>query len=226
LIGELVPLEQGSLNARIASPAVGVSLSKVNLTRSHPTVSLSKQAEQGSLRVNLSWTSRPRAALFKRLFQPPLPEIDLDLGCLFELSNGRRGVVQALGGAFGSYNSSPFIWLDGDDRSGSSEGENLYINLEHASEIRRILVFATIYEGVPNFAQAQGVVTLTPSAGAPPIQVRLDEQAGTARTCAIAIIQRSGPSLLVQREVRFIDGTQSTLDRAYGWGITWTPGRK
>jgi len=31
---------------------------------------------------------------------------------------------------------------------------------------------------------------------------------------------------VVQREVRYIDGGQSVLDRAYGWGMNWTPGRK
>ena len=48
--------------------------------------------------------------------------IDLDLGCLYELNDGRKGAVQALGNAFGSLTNPPFISLDGDDRTGDSVG--------------------------------------------------------------------------------------------------------
>jgi len=30
----------------------------------------------------------------------------------------------------------------------------------------------------------------------------------------------------VRREVRYINGSQDELDRAYGWGMKWAPGRK
>ena len=46
--------------------------------------------------------------------------VDLDLGCLYELADGRKGVIQALGNAFGSLNRRPWILLDGDDRTGRS----------------------------------------------------------------------------------------------------------
>ena len=35
-----------------------------------------------------------------------------------------------------------------------------------------------------------------------------------------------GTDLSVRREVRYIRGTQSALDAAFGWGMTWKPGRK
>src|SRR5712692_2738278 len=93
----------------------GVSLSKVTLTKNAPTVSLSKQqgggSARGELRVNLNWVARPASGgLFKRQAGAA---IDLDLGCLYELTNGRKGVVQALGNAFRSRNDgSPIISLD------------------------------------------------------------------------------------------------------------------
>ncbi len=112
-----------------AAPSGGVSLSKVTLTKSAPTVSLSKQqgggTASGELRVNLNWNTRPASGgLFKRQGSG---SIDLDLGCLYELGNGRKGVVQALGNSFNSRNDgNPIISLDGDDRTGeSTEGENL-----------------------------------------------------------------------------------------------------
>jgi tellurite resistance protein TerA len=212
--------------AEPASP--GVSLSKVTLTKAAPTVSLTKQgAAGGILRVNLNWTSRPPGG--GGFFGRREPDIDLDLGCLYEFTDGRKGVVQALGNGFqaavtGAPDAS--IWLDGDDRSGSnSAGENLFVNLAHAASMRRVLIFAYIYEGAPNWAAANGVVTLFPSAG-PQIEVRLDEPRPGARSCAIALLSPSEGDLSVRREVRYIDGTQTALDQAYGWGIRWASGRK
>src|SRR5262249_697555 len=80
----------------------GVSLSKVTLTKNSPTVSLSKQqggSAGGELRVNLNWNTRPAGGggLFRRQGSG---SIDLDLACLYELSDGRKGVVQALGNSF------------------------------------------------------------------------------------------------------------------------------
>jgi tellurite resistance protein TerA len=210
----------------------GVSLSKVTLTKSAPTVSLSKHSGgagiSGELRVNLNWTSRQPSAgggLFRRAQRSE--DIDLDLGCLYELASGKKGVVQALGNSFRSRNDGPpIISLDGDDRSGqSTEGENLRIDLSRLGEIRRILVFAYIYEGSPNWAAANAVVTLYPL-NAVPIEVLLDEVDPSARTCAIALLENVGTDLSVQREVRYIHGTQSALDLAYGWGMKWAPGHK
>jgi tellurite resistance protein TerA len=207
----------------------GVSLSKVTLTKSAPTVSLSKQQggnASGELRVNLNWNTRPASGggLFRRQGGG---SIDLDLGCLYELANGKKGVVQALGNSFISRNDgAPIISLDGDDRTGSSaEGENLRIDLSRLGEVRRVLIFTYIYEGTPNWAGASAVVTLYPQGGAP-IEIHLDEADPSARTCAIALLESSGTDLSVRREVRYIHGTQSALDAAYDWGMSWTKGRK
>jgi tellurite resistance protein TerA len=205
-----------------------VSLSKVTLTKASPTVSLTKQSS-GLLRVNLNWNARPEGTGGGGLFKRPTAAIDLDLGCLYEFTDGTKGVVQALGNAFTAKprgSSERVIWLDGDDRSGaSSGGENLFIDLAFAAQIRRVMVFALIYEGVANWAAADAVVTLFPAAG-PQIEVRLDEPRPKARICGIAMLEQAGGSLSVRREVNYIEGTQSTLDRAYGWGMNWSAGRK
>ena len=104
-------------------------------------------------------------------------------------------------------------------------GETLRVNLDHLPSIKRVLVFAFIYEGVPAWDQAKGVVTLFPVTGQP-IEVVLDETRPGARTCAIAMLENSGGDLTVSREVRYIDGAQDALDAAYGWGLDWRPGRK
>jgi tellurite resistance protein TerA len=216
--------------AQAAEPAApAVSLSKVTLTKQAPKVSLTKQGSAGGvLRVNLNWNARPAGAS-RGLFKRPEPTLDLDLGCLYEFTDGSKGVVQALGRAFSASPrgvAEPVIRLDGDDRSGSnSEGENLFINLAYASQIRRVLVFALIYEGAANWAAADGVVTLYPATG-PQIEVRLDEPRDGARICGIALLEQAGDDLSVRREVNYINGSQSRLDAAYGWGMNWAPGRK
>jgi tellurite resistance protein TerA len=204
-----------------------VSLSKVTLTKHAPAVSLTKgRASSGVLRVNLNWNAKPAGGgFFKRLAAQSL---DLDLGCLYEFTDGSKGVVQALGNAFTAPLGSPapVIRLDGDDRSGANaQGENLLIDLGQVGRIKRIVVFALIYEGAANWAAAQGVVTLYPASGGE-ITVHLDEPRDGARICAIAMLERAGEDLSVRREVRYIDGSQADLDRAYGWGMHWTPGRK
>jgi len=202
---------------------------KVVLTKAAPTISLTKHAgSTGQMRVNLNWTARPdgpTGGFFKRT----APGIDLDLGCLYEFSDGSKGVVQALGNAFVASPrgvNEPVIRLDGDDRSGStSGGENLFINLAYTAQIRRIMVFAFIYEGVPNWAAANGVVTLFPANG-PQVEVRLDDPRDGTRMCGIALLENQNGDLVLRREVNYLNGGQRALDEAYGWGMRWTAGRK
>jgi tellurite resistance protein TerA len=200
-----------------------VSLSKVTLTKAAPSVSLSKHgAQRGIVRVNLNWNPRPTGGWFKQ------SQLDLDLGCLYEFADGTKGVVQALGNAFTAADRTgqQLISLDGDDRSGDvASGENLSIDLTDPTRINRILIFAFIYEGAANWADANGVVTVTPVAAAP-IEVRLDDPRNGARICAIATINQQNGDITIRREVNYIDGAQDALDAAYGWGMRWTPGRK
>ncbi|MCW2778576.1 MAG: tellurium resistance protein TerA [Frankiales bacterium] len=211
--------------APAGASAAPVSLSKVTLTKAAPTVSLAK-GSGGQMRVHLAWNAKPAGAggggFLKKLTGGDRG-IDLDLGALFELRDGTKGVVQALGGAFGALDRPPYVLLDGDDRTGGG-GENLTVNLDKLSEIRRVLLFAFIYDGVPSWDKADGVVTLVPQGGAP-LEIRLDEHGGS-RMCALALLENTGGTLNVRREVRYIDGAQDKLDQAYGWGMDWTPGRK
>jgi tellurite resistance protein TerA len=211
----------------------GVSLSKVTLTKSAPSISLTKQGgAQGQLRVNLQWSQpapqQQKGGFLSRLTGGGAPKgVDLDLACLWEFTDGSKGVVQALGNAFQApYRGAPIIRLDGDDRSGSNVGgETMYIDLSRLNEIRRILVFTFIYEGVPNWASADGVVTLHPAQG-PAIEVRLDEADSGSPTCVIAMLENKGGELTINREVRYIRGGQADVDRAYGWGMDWARGSK
>ncbi|MFF4658726.1 TerD family protein [Streptomyces sp. NPDC001381] len=218
-----------------APPATPVRLTKVTLTKAAPAVSLTKQGgTSGVMRVNLNWEVRKQFSGWsgKRGRAVALHnDLDLDLCALFELADGRKGVVQALGNAFGALHRPPYIHLDGDDRTGALDGgENLTINLDHTNDFRRILVFVTVYEGARSFADLHATVTLHPQFGAP-VDFSLDECTVPSTVCALALITNNGGDLIVRREARYLVpergvSPQRTVDHAYGWGMNWTPGRK
>lgn len=212
-----------------------VRLSKVTLTKDAPSVSLAKQGgTSGAMRVNLNWEVRKQFKSWGSKLGRAIAnhaDLDLDLGALYELTDGRKGVVQALGNAFGALGQPPYIHLDGDDRTGAlSTGENLTINLDHKDRLRRVLIFVTIYEGARSFADLHATVTLQPQHGAA-IDFSLDECTVPSTVCALALITNNGGDLTVQREARYLVpergvSPQRTIDYAYGWGMNWTRGRK
>ncbi|MEU6575236.1 TerD family protein [Streptomyces sp. NPDC046805] len=215
-----------------AAPSAPVRLGKVTLTKAAPSVSLAKQGgTSGALRVNLNWQMRKQLSGWSGRRGAGHGNLDLDLCALYELADGRKGVVQALGNAFGSLHRPPYIHLDGDDRTGAvAGGENLTVNLDHTRDFRRILVFVTLYEGAGSFADLHATVTLQPQHGAP-VDFSLDECTVPSTVCALALITRTDGDLVVHREARYLVperrvSPQRTIDRAYGWGMNWTPGRK
>lgn len=156
--------------------------------------------------------------------------IDLDLGCMYELSDGRRGLVQALGNTFGDYEREPFIQLDADDRTGAAlNGENLYINGERFDQIKRAVIFSFIYEGAANWGVTNGVVTVS-APGQAPVEVKLD---GGDRQimCAIALIENRGGQLVITKLAEYFQQQGMTsahelMDRHFGFGMRWKTGSK
>ncbi|MFD6988622.1 Tellurium resistance [Streptomyces sp. NPDC059943] len=222
------------------------STNSIELTKRNPAVSLTKQgAATGNLRVNLSWRmrtsdiegrSRQGGGLLRhpfKFFKPDVVQahtqgvvnVDLDIGCMYELADGTKGVVQPLGGFFGSLNEAPYIKLSGDDRFGAPSGETIFINLDHREEIKRLLVFVYIYDRTPAFDRTHANVTLYPSNG-PRVEIELDERAPQARSCAVFSMETVKGDLVVRREVKFVYGFQAELDRLYGWGLQWGRGYK
>jgi tellurite resistance protein TerA len=167
----------------------------------------------GEILVNLNWNQGKNG-------------IDLDLACLYELKDGSKGAVQALGKSFGNLNAPPFISLDGDDRTGeSAEGENLRINGNEISKIKRILVYTFIYEGAADWQETKGVVTIK-YPGSQDIIVRMDEYGSKQILCGIAMFENhNDETFTVEKLVKFFD-RQSKLDQAYSWGMAWSKGKK
>lgn len=216
------PLPTPATGARTAAPPPAPAPEKpagrISLAKRGEGISLEKKSPTGfgEIRFSLAWQAGSRG-----LFGGSA--VDLDLGCLWELTDGDKGVVQALGNTFGSYDSPPFLKLSGDDRRGGG-GEEIRINGNRIDRIRRLVVFAYIYRGAPNWRAAEAVATVAVP-GHPLIEVRLDTPERALGMCAIARIETAAPGLRVTREERYVRGHRY-LDRAFGWGLSWVAGSK
>ena len=190
-------------------------------------VSLKKggSAGLGEILINLNWNTKPAKKGLFGMFGGG-QGIDLDLGCLFELKDGQKGAVQALGNAFGSLQQPPFIALDGDDRTGAvTTGENLRIDGNQIAQFKRILVYTFIYEGVANWQQADAVVTIK-YPGAEDLVVKMDSYNSKDIMCGLVLLENvNDETFSVEKIVQFYPGHEA-LDRAFGWGMRWRAGRK
>ncbi|WP_036247392.1 TerD family protein [Methylobacter sp. BBA5.1] len=206
-------------------PPRPINLSKVTLEKKGQSISLDKkpQGQLGKIHVNLNWNAVPVKS--PGFFSRAKGGIDLDLGCLFELQDGSIGGIQALGDSFGNFHRLPYIELDQDDRSGASiAGENLAINGDYWHLFRRVLVFAFIYEGIPNWSHADAVITIKNS-GQADIEVRLDSHRNDQMMCAIAMLENIDNQVVITKLVDYFNGHQP-MDVAYGWGLNYKPGSK
>lgn len=222
------PLSPSALPSVVppATPAKPIRLEKITLEKKGSSISLEKKGQGfDELVINLNWNQGGSSGkgFFSRLTGGG--KIDLDLGCLFRLRDGRVGAVQALGNSFGSLQQPPYIQLMGDDRSGASaQGEFLRINGRQWEQLDRIVVFAFIYEGVPNWAATDAVVTIqTPNQ--PTLEIRLGSQQNDQRMCALAMLENQGGDIKITKLVEYFRDHR-ILDQAYGFGLRWVAGSK
>ena len=216
-----------------SAPARPLSLTKITLDKQGQSARISLQkAGTQRVHVNLNWEAKPTNAapssgggfLSKLLgsVTGTNAAADLDLGCMYELASGEKGVIQALGGNFGNAGGPPFIKLDQDDRSGASAGgENLYI--ERPDLIRKVLIFAFIYEGAGNFSEVGGRLSFTDPQGNE-VKMQLSNPAALP-FCAVALVQAQGGELVITKEERYFSGHRD-CDEAFGFGFSWKAGRK
>ncbi|GFK95299.1 General stress protein 16U [Fundidesulfovibrio magnetotacticus] len=210
------------LKSRTPSPSPEPAPAKVVLEKrgDRRTVSLEKPGSPQPIRVNLNWT---RKAVKRGIFGAKAKEADLDLGCMVEMQDGWTDVIQALGDSFGSVSDTPYIRLDKDDRSGASDdGENLVIM--RPDLIKRVLVFAFIYEGTARFSDVEARVSVTDALGNQTV-VGLDNPAFSDMFCAVCLIENTGGSIGIVKEERYFKGHKQA-DKHYRFGFTWTTGSK
>lgn len=201
-------------------------LSKITLEKKgdQRTVSLRKGGGLQSIHFNLNWNqgdqNQKRGFLgSKRASNAP----DLDLGCMFELSSGEKGVIQPLGNNFGNRQGPPYIYLDKDDRSGAAaDGENLYF--VRPDLLRRAMVFAMIYEGAADFTSVGGRMTIKDQEGNETL-VQLNNPDSNRTFCSICTLANAGSVVTITKEERYFRGHKDA-DAHYQFGFRWTAGSK
>jgi tellurite resistance protein TerA len=208
-------------------PSEKISLSKITLDKLGDKHSINLSKNSGEIVINLNWTQQLQKG-----------GIDLDLGVFYELRNGSRHVIDGLqfsqgrGGPRnrrtnqGCYTQQPWIWHSGDDRSGSiSEGENIFINPQGISDLKRIIVYCFIYQGVARWIETNAVVTVKVP-GNPDIVIEMGKQNDSRTTCAIAEIDFEGSNLMTVKKLITFHNGHRDCDIAYDWKMTWGRGNK
>ena len=193
----------------------------INLAKSGDSYAIDLSKKSGEFLINLNWDSTSeKKGLLSFLSKSTL---DLDLGCMYRLKDGSQGVIQALGNLFGSLSSHPYISLDKDDRTGqSTDGENL--RLTKPALLDMVVVFAFIYEGAPNWDSAKGIVTVKQQ-GSADIVIKLDSPEQGKIMCGLIKIENKDNQLVVTKLEQYFAGHKE-LDKAFGFGFSWTAGRK
>jgi len=224
---EVMPLEE--FRTRIPGADQLKLASKVTLKAKGESFAIKPKATTGELLINLNWNQQPQAkkssGLLSKIMGGGGEAVDLDLGCLFELQNGMKGAIQPLGNNFGSFDYPPYILHLGDDRTGAwSEGENMKINMAHINQLKRVLFFTYIYEGVPNWTGTDAVITVKVP-GQPVLEVPMGAQMDSRVFCAIARLDFQSAGIQVTKLVSFHPDHRH-CDETYGWGLNWVAGKK
>lgn len=213
----------GTPSAGPVPSSTAVRLSKVTLEKKgqQRTVDLRKGGVK-PIHFNLNWDQgKPKRGLLTSKLGGSAP--DLDLGCMYELADGKRGVIQPLGDSFGHRDEPPFIFLDKDDRTGQAvDGENLYIF--RPDLVRRAMVFALVYEGAKDFTSVHGRMTVTDQDGNETL-VYLGDPASNRTFCAICTLSTDGSALTITKQELYFAGARQA-DEHFGFGFRWTAGRK
>lgn len=190
----------------------------VSLKKSGDTHKISLTKSNGTIHANLNWNKIQKKGLFGGN-----KSVDIDLACMYRLVTGEMGVIQALGGGFGSETAPPYIRLDQDDRTGANvNGENMFFSKPGVIDFA--VVFAFIYEGVANWRETDAIVTLS-QPGEPNIEIPVENGSSNERFCVIASMASRNGHLEVKKEEKFFRGHRE-VDAHYGFGLQWRNARK
>ena len=221
---------------------MAINLEKITLEKQGDThtINLTKGGSVSSkeIIINLNWSQELEKKGFLSGLFGGSKAIDLDLGCFYQLNDGQKTVIDGLQFAHGQggpkdrsskqgkYTGIPWIWHTGDDRGTSAgSGENILVNPAGINDIKRIIVYTFIYEGVAKWAETNAVVTIKVPNN-PDIIVEMGKQYSSQKFCAIAeILFDSNNTFTVKKLVTF-HGGHGECDKAYKWGMTWHSGSK
>lgn len=202
-----------------------INLSKITLEKKgdFTKINLNKVSQDNKIHINLNWKQLIKKTAYS------IKNLDLDLGCMYELNDGRIGIIQALGNAFGSKNNEPFIYLDKDDRVGVSEdGENLYILKPEL--IKRGVIFSFIYNNDyddfsenSDFVNAEAKLTLKGIDNE--ITISLNNPEPYLTFCIGAYIENRNGEIKIQKINEYVN-SHIECDKMFGFNFRWVSGSK
>ncbi len=185
------------------------------------------------IRIGAAWQNLQvqKAGFIGKLFKKARKQgVDLDLGCLYELHNGKRGALQAFGDMYGTYKTEPFINLSGDDRTGDDdddddgEDEIILINGQKWPEIKRLLFYLYIYDGTTSWAEIQPQLQIR-IPNEKPMVVTLHTYRSEMSLCAVAGLENIRNGIKLTNYTEYFPG-HAEMDRAFGFGLEWDDGEK
>lgn len=101
----------------------------------------------------------------------------------------------------------------------------ILVNPTGVNEIKRIIVYTFIYEGVAKWSETNAIIKIKVP-GYEDVVVEMGQQFSNKKFCAIAELNfGSDNSITVKKLVTFHDG-HSGCDKQYGWGFNYSPGSK
>lgn len=183
----------------------------------------------GKMRIGAAWDMAQvpdTSFLGKMVKRVKTVNVDLDLGCLYELQDGERGAIQALGDLYGSLDQPPFIKLSGDEREGDEEGDDEYILINGAewSKIKRIVFYIYIYDGMPHWGSIKPQIHINVP-GEDSFAVVPTEADSDLAVCAVGGIENVRGGIRMTNYTEFFPG-HAEMDRAFGFGLQWADGAK
>jgi tellurite resistance protein TerA len=202
-----------------------VNLGKVTLEKKGQarSVNLTKGGGGEPLHFNLNWSANVEGGRKRGFLSGKSNAPDLDIGCMFELVTGEKSVIQPLGGYYGDAHNKPWIWLDKDDRSGQDvDGENMWVY--RPDQIKRMMLFALIYDGAPDFKSVGATLTITDADRGVTV-VHLDNPDANRTFCAICTVTNTGSSLEIRKEEQYFRGAHEA-DGYFQFGFQWKAGHK
>jgi tellurite resistance protein TerA len=167
----------------------------------------------GAITARLEWSS-----LCGGIDGRPRP-LELALGCLYELADGRRGAVQAWNGK-GRFDGPPFVQLLEAETAGLSGSQKLRVNGEHWPQIRRLAVFAFIPNGAPSWRASTIALEISATNRSPVLL----ELAGGAEGCgmlALTLLENRSQAVTIHRLAQYLPGHHE-LDGTLGWELAWS----
>lgn len=181
--------------------------------------------------IGLSWDNvalEQARGFWDRFFKKTVHKagVDMDLGCLYRLSDGARGAVQAFGGTRGAFDEPPYLFLDGDERTGDKDGRDEIISLNGAQwdKIDKVLVYTYIYKGADSFSDVRPQIQLLVP-DEKPVAVMLNSRREEMDLCAVAMIENARGGIRLTTHLEYYPG-HAEMDRAFGFGLEWEQGKK